>query len=185
MRAALVAELPEGPAWQYEIKFDGYRALGIKTHGEVELLSRNNLKLNARFPKIAKALETLDDGTIVDGEVVAIDKQGRPAFNALQNSQRGSQPIFYYVFDLLQHRGQEPAGPAACANAGAMLDKLKLRGPGPHLAAADGERGRPGPCRARAGARRAGRQARQQHLRAGRAQRRVGRSSRSIAGRSW
>jgi bifunctional non-homologous end joining protein LigD len=106
MRAALVAELPEGPAWQYEIKFDGYRALGVKNHGEIELLSRNHLKLNGRFPKIAKALQTLEDGTIVDGEVVAMDNQGRPAFNALQNSQRGSQPVFYYVFDLLQHRGK-------------------------------------------------------------------------------
>src|SRR5436305_1299037 len=106
MRAALVAELPEGPQWLYEIKFDGYRALGVKTRGEVELLSRNRLKLNARFPKIAAALEALDDGTILDGEVVAVDAQGRPRFNELQNSQRSSQPIYYYVFDCLELRGR-------------------------------------------------------------------------------
>jgi bifunctional non-homologous end joining protein LigD len=106
MRAALVGELPEGPQWLYEIKFDGYRALGVKARGEVELQSRNRLKLNARFPKIAAALEALDDGTILDGEVVAVDAQGRPRFNELQNSQRSSQPIYYYVFDCLELRGR-------------------------------------------------------------------------------
>lgn len=106
MRAALVAELPEGPAWQYEVKFDGYRALSVKRGGGIELLSRNNLKLNSRFPKVAKALESLEDGTILDGEIVAIDDRGRPVFNALQNYQRTSQPIFYYVFDVLELAGR-------------------------------------------------------------------------------
>jgi bifunctional non-homologous end joining protein LigD len=128
MRAALVAELPEGPAWQYEIKFDGYRALGIKRHGEVELLSRNNLKLNDRFPEIARALETMEEGTIVDGEVVAVDRQGRPAFNALQNSQRGSQPIFFYVFDLLERRGKSLLQ-LPLRERRALLDKLHFQDP--------------------------------------------------------
>ena len=106
MRAALVDKLPDGPAWQYEIKLDGYRAVAIKTGREVELLSRNNLKLNSKFPKIAKGLAGLDDGTILDGEIVALDADGRPAFNTLQNSQRASHPIYYYVFDMLHDRGQ-------------------------------------------------------------------------------
>jgi bifunctional non-homologous end joining protein LigD len=106
MRAALVDKLPEGAAWQYEVKFDGYRALAIKNGGEVELLSRNNLKLNSRFPKVAKALASLPDGTILDGEIVAVDAQGRPVFNALQNAQKSGRPIFYYVFDLLYERGR-------------------------------------------------------------------------------
>lgn len=106
MRAALTAQLPEGSGWVYEVKFDGYRAEAVKGRGGVELLSRNRLKLNARFPKIAAALELLEDGTILDGEVVAIDDRGRPVFNALQNYQRTSQPIFYYVFDVLELGGR-------------------------------------------------------------------------------
>jgi bifunctional non-homologous end joining protein LigD len=106
MRAALVPKLPEGPAWRYEIKFDGYRAIAVKSNGEVQLFSRNNLKLNARFPKVAKALEALPDGTVLDGEIVAIDERGRPVFNALQNYQRTRQPIFYYVFDVLELNGE-------------------------------------------------------------------------------
>jgi len=106
MRAALVPKLPEGPAWQYEVKLDGYRAIAVKAKGEVQLFSRNNLKLNARFPKVAKALEGLPDGTVLDGEIVAIDENGRPVFNALQNFQRTRQPIFYYVFDVLELNGE-------------------------------------------------------------------------------
>jgi bifunctional non-homologous end joining protein LigD len=105
MRAALVDKLPEGAAWQYEIKLDGYRAIAIKSGHEVELLSRNNLKLNAKFPKVAKALEKLEEGTILDGEIVALDAQGRPAFQALQNSGRTPHPVYYYVFDMLYDRG--------------------------------------------------------------------------------
>jgi bifunctional non-homologous end joining protein LigD len=106
MRAALVAKLPEGPAWQYEVKLDGYRAIAVRSKGEVELLSRNNLKLNGRFPNVAKALETLPDGTVLDGEIVAVDERGRPVFNELQNYRRTRQPIFYYVFDLLEVKGE-------------------------------------------------------------------------------
>jgi bifunctional non-homologous end joining protein LigD len=128
MRAALAAELPEGPAWQYEVKFDGYRALAVKSRGEVELLSRNNLKLNGRFPKVAKALESLEDGTILDGEIVAIDAQGRPVFNALQNYKRTSQPIFYYVFDVLELGGRSLLE-LPLRERRARLEKLKLAEP--------------------------------------------------------
>lgn len=128
MRAALVAELPEGAAWQYEVKFDGYRALALKARGEVELLSRNNLKLNGRFPKIAKALQSLEDGTILDGEIVALDENGRPVFNALQNYQRTSRPIFYYVFDVLELGGSSLLK-LPLRERRARLDRLKLRDP--------------------------------------------------------
>ena len=162
-----------GVAWLYEIKFDGYRALGVKTRGEVELLSRNHLKLNARFPKIAAALEALDDGTILDGEVVAVDAQGRPRFNALQNSQRSSQPIFYYVFDCLELRGQSLLH-LPLRERRRMLEELPLADPVRISQTLDGEAGRAGPGGARAGAGGAGGETGQQHLRAGRAQRRVG-----------
>lgn len=128
MRAALVDKLPEGKAWQYEVKFDGYRALAVKNEGELELLSRNRLKLNSRFPKIAKALAALPDGTILDGEIVAVDAQGRPVFNALQNAQRASHPIYYYAFDILHDRDRSLLD-QPLRERRARLDQLELADP--------------------------------------------------------
>src|SRR5579883_796887 len=106
MRAALVPQLPEGDLWQYEIKFDGYRALALKNDSEVTLLSRNNRVLNRRFPAIVAGLAALPSDTMLDGEIVALDREGRPAFNALQNVRTAADPIFFYVFDLLALRGK-------------------------------------------------------------------------------
>jgi bifunctional non-homologous end joining protein LigD len=106
MRAQIVSALPEGSAWQYEIKFDGYRTVAVRTSSGVTLYSRNGRTLNSRFPSIASALERLPPGTTVDGEVIALDSHGRPSFNALQNSVSARRPVFYYVFDLLAHDGK-------------------------------------------------------------------------------
>ena len=65
--------LPEGDAWQYELKFDGYRALAIKTGGKIQLRSRNDNDFSLRYPAIAKGLSSLPNETVVDGEVVALD----------------------------------------------------------------------------------------------------------------
>ena len=73
MRARLAARLPEGAEWQYEVKFDGYRALAIKDGGAVKLLSRNNNRLDSEFPAVVTALEGIEDGTMLDGEIVALD----------------------------------------------------------------------------------------------------------------
>ena len=109
MRPVLVATLPEGAQWSYEPKLDGYRALALKPGGAVQLLSRNEKVLNTRFPAIARALERLPDDTLLDGEIVALDESGRPAFNLLQND--GSGPgVRYYAFDALIYRGRSLVG---------------------------------------------------------------------------
>ena len=78
-------DLPEGPNSLTELKLDGYRALAIKTAGSVQLRSRNNNDFGGRYPHLLKALASMPDETVIDGEVVALDETGRPSFNALQN----------------------------------------------------------------------------------------------------
>src|SRR5216684_2262734 len=92
--------LPEGNAWQYELKFDGYRALAIKTGGTILLRSRNDNDFSLRYPDIARALSSLANETVLDGEVVAIDASGKPSFNALQNH-AAEAALHFFVFDVL------------------------------------------------------------------------------------
>src|ERR1700756_3306243 len=89
----LSGRLPDGPDWAYEVKWDGYRALGSSEW----LLSRRRKPL--AFKSIRAALRELPPGTILDGEVVALDESGRPSFNRLQNYRSGN-PVLYYVFDI-------------------------------------------------------------------------------------
>jgi len=77
--------LPDSPQWLYELKLDGYRAIAFKRDGAVHLRSRNDNDFSARYPAVVKALAKLPDDTVIDGEVVAFDQEGRPSFNALQN----------------------------------------------------------------------------------------------------
>lgn len=107
MLLTAVGSLPAGASWQYELKLDGYRAIAFKSSGKVYLRSRNDNDFAAKYKAIAKALEHLPDETIVDGEVVAFDESGRPAFNRLQNWAKSDQPIVFFVFDLLMLKGRD------------------------------------------------------------------------------
>jgi DNA ligase D-like protein (predicted ligase) len=107
MLAKAVDRLPEKGDWLYELKLDGYRSLAMKKHGTLTLLSRRGNNLNKRFPLISEAFNFLPDNTIVDGEIVALDRQGKPSFSALQNSLRGSLPFYFYAFDLLAYAGKD------------------------------------------------------------------------------
>src|ERR1700693_1621285 len=101
MECLSVSKLPEGNQWIWEVKLDGYRALAVKSGTGVTLLSRRRKSLNKQFPYIVEALADLPAGTVVDGEVVAIDESGRPDFNLLQNFRAEASRIQYYIFDLL------------------------------------------------------------------------------------
>src|SRR5215472_4634805 len=92
--------LPEGRQWLYEIKLDGYRILAVKTGGKARLLTRNNKDYTGHYPAIAAALKAMPDETVIDGEVVALDEEGRPSFNLLQNYGSAKAPLIYYAFDV-------------------------------------------------------------------------------------
>ena len=112
MAAQVVKALPEGDDWIYELKFDGYRALIIKAGQRVELRSRNNKDLTGMYPGIAAAgLRLKAAQAVVDGEIVALDAQGSPSFQALQH--RGSHAahqIVFYAFDVLHLNGTDLTG---------------------------------------------------------------------------
>ena len=84
MYARLVNELPEGNEWLYEVKFDGYRCLAGRDGKGVILWSRRRNFFTKQFPHIAQACERIPRGTLVDGEIVALDANGRISFNLLQ-----------------------------------------------------------------------------------------------------
>src|SRR5258708_13761582 len=71
MECALVSTLPEGQEWTYEVKLDGYRAIGVKASTTV-LYSRNHKNFNKRFPQVADALNDLPADTVIDGEAGAL-----------------------------------------------------------------------------------------------------------------
>ncbi|HEY2990597.1 MAG TPA: non-homologous end-joining DNA ligase [Candidatus Binatia bacterium] len=106
MQSLAVGKPPEGAGWLYEVKLDGYRCLAVKKDREVTLFSRNKKSLNARFPQITRALESLESETVLDGEIVALDRAGHPSFNLLQNRRAKELRICFYVFDLLVYRGK-------------------------------------------------------------------------------
>jgi bifunctional non-homologous end joining protein LigD len=98
--------MPRGEGWEFEIKWDGYRIVSRVAGGEADLRTRKDQDYTERFANVAKelvkALKTPD--CVVDGEVCALDDEGRPSFSAMQQGKPGT-PIVYYVFDLLEVEG--------------------------------------------------------------------------------
>jgi bifunctional non-homologous end joining protein LigD len=103
----------DNPDWLFEIKWDGYRAIAFVEDGRVRLVSRTQNDLTAQFlelgslPQFVKA-----ERAILDGEIVALDEEGRPSFSLIQQrtgfragkrrmSRREGVPVVYYAFDLL------------------------------------------------------------------------------------
>jgi bifunctional non-homologous end joining protein LigD len=106
MLATLAPDVPSGAGWTYEVKWDGYRALAYLREGEARLVSRRGNDLTERFESIAKAVEKAlkTPDCVLDGEVCALDDQGRSSFSAMQ---QGTGPLVYYVFDVLELEGEQ------------------------------------------------------------------------------
>jgi bifunctional non-homologous end joining protein LigD len=102
MNALRVHDLPDGN-WIYEVKFDGYRALAFKADKEVRFVSRNRTVFNNDYPELVDALKLLTaKSAIVDGEITALDQNGKSSFQLLQSYGKTKQtPLVYYAFDLL------------------------------------------------------------------------------------
>ncbi len=100
MECAPVTKLLDAPGWIYEIKLDGYRAIAVKS-GRVNLFSRRHKSFNNQYPYLVEALADLPEGTVVDGEVVALDDSGRLNFNLLAQFRSEASRIHYFIFDLL------------------------------------------------------------------------------------
>ena len=115
---------PPGAGWVHEIKFDGYRIQARIEKGKVALMTRKGLDWKERFPEIAQALKSLPDG-IVDGEVVALDREGKPDFSALQAalSDKKTKDLVFFVFDLLFENNEDLRG-LALTQRKARLEKI-------------------------------------------------------------
>ncbi len=113
MNPKLVETPPVSGDWIYELKFDGIRAQAIKDGAKVKLISRNENDLTKKFDEIAGAVARLPCAEcVIDGEVVALDAEGRSSFQLLQAREMEGRaaPLYYYVFDLLQLEGRDLTG---------------------------------------------------------------------------
>lgn len=109
MKSKLVEKPPTHGDWMYELKFDGIRLIVIKNDKKVSLMSRNENEQAKRFPEIIEAVRELPvRECVIDGEVVALDEEGRSSFQLLQalEMEGRKSPTYFYAFDLLQLEGK-------------------------------------------------------------------------------
>lgn len=110
--------------WEYQLKLDGYRAIAFKTAGKVHLRSRNDNDFGTRYAGVLQGLARLPPETVIDGEVVALDQDGRPSFNLLQNYASGDTPIVLFVFDVMMLRGRDLTGESLSGRRRILEEKI-------------------------------------------------------------
>ena len=107
MLATLTDQPFDDPGWIFETKWDGFRAIAVAAPGHASLYSRNGNDLSKKYPSICEALAAIKQAAVLDGELVAVDAQGRSRFQLLQNAGRESARLLYCVFDLLYLDGED------------------------------------------------------------------------------
>lgn len=108
--ATLVERPPQGEDWVHEIKFDGYRVQAHFDKRSIRLFTRSGQDWTEKYPAIAKDIQKLKvESAIFDGEIVALDEQGKSNFQKLQNAMKSNdqKSLRYFVFDLLYLNGED------------------------------------------------------------------------------
>ncbi|HLW54486.1 MAG TPA: DNA ligase D [Candidatus Angelobacter sp.] len=130
MLAVLGDKLPSGTDWLYEVKWDGYRALCFLSGGKLRMVSRRGNNMDKQFPEVCEALlaAVKAETAIVDGEVVAVDENGIPSFQLLQNRTGfrkavntgvKAQALGFFAFDLIYLNGYD-------LRKAALIDRRRL-----------------------------------------------------------
>lgn len=133
MLATLVDDPFSDPEWIFETKWDGFRSVCFVKNGEARFVSRNQIEMTRQYPELARVGEQVaSKEAILDGEIVALDKDGMPRFQLLQprvgrksslDALRGHGHIVYYVFDLLYVDGYDLM-PCPAVERKALLQKI-------------------------------------------------------------
>ncbi|WP_309117378.1 non-homologous end-joining DNA ligase [Saccharothrix sp.] len=135
---AVLGDLPEGPEWAFEFKWDGVRATTYVRDDRLRVLTRNDLDASRTYPELHALTELLNHRpAVLDGEIVALDPSRRPNFSRLQSrihTRRPTDdllrriPVAYYIFDVL-HLDGRPLLTEPYTTRRRLLDDLHLTHP--------------------------------------------------------
>jgi bifunctional non-homologous end joining protein LigD len=140
MLAVLSDRLPaEDGGWAYEMKWDGVRAVVYADGERLKAMSRNDIDMIGSYPELVDLTSVLPAGTVLDGEIVALDRSGRPSFEQLQarmhvgDARRAERlaetaPVTFMAFDLLRLEGRSTLA-LPYTERRALLQGLELDGP--------------------------------------------------------
>ena len=110
----MLATLTDAPfddaGWVFEDKYDGFRMIAKTEGGKVTLYSRNGKIISHSYVEVARTLEGVRGDAVIDGELVALDKNGVSHFQLLQNALRSEAKLQYCAFDLMFHGGEDLRG---------------------------------------------------------------------------
>jgi bifunctional non-homologous end joining protein LigD len=107
MLATLTDAPFDDPGWVFEDKYDGFRMIAEIKNGKVALYSRNGKIISRNYIEVAKALEGVEADAVIDGELVAIGRDGVSHFQLLQNALRHEAKLLYCAFDLMFENGED------------------------------------------------------------------------------
>ena len=134
MLATLTDRPFDDPDWVFETKWDGFRAIAVAGPGDASLLSRNGNDISRKYPSICGALAAIKHDAVLDGELVALDAEGRSRFQLLQNAEREPTRLLYCVFDLPYLDGKDLRGKTLLERK-AALEKILPKNPLLHYSA--------------------------------------------------
>ncbi len=135
-----LGELADTEDWAFEMKWDGIRAIASVRDGRVTLTSRNAVDLTVTYPELAELAEAVDGDAVIDGEIIALGRGGRPDFSRLAERMnlrkpgdveraRAATPVRFLAFDLLEHDGESLLARGYDDRRAALERALTPRGP--------------------------------------------------------